>query len=98
MSISFASSYLKSLFFSTLVSFISPLLFLGGALLTLLLLGWVPGLEGLSQWGLSWGLAVLDTFGAGNPLEGLIVIGSSCACVGALFDTYIFYRQQSFRR
>jgi len=40
-------------------------------------------------------LSFLAVFGTGSPLEGVLVIGMTCSIVGALFDTYAFYRYQS---
>ena len=93
---SFTFSYLKSLSLTILFSFITPLIMVGSGLLGLHLLGWVPGLAALSHTGLQLGMTFLATFGTGNSWQGMIVIGSTCAVVGALFD--IFYRQQNLRR
>jgi hypothetical protein len=89
-------SYLKSLSLTILFSFITPLVMVSSGLLGLRLLGWVPGLEGMSRHGVHLGITFLETFGTGDSLQGMIVIGSTCAVVGALFD--IFYRQQNLRR
>jgi hypothetical protein len=89
-------SYLKSLGLTILFSFMIPLVMVGSGLLGLRLLGWIPGLEPISQAGVHSGLLFLATFGTGSPLQGLIVISGTCAVVGALFD--IFYRQQNLRR
>lgn len=97
MYMSLASSYLRSLILTSIFSFIAPLLLVGGAIAGLVLLGLVPWLEGLSQMGLEQIKTFLQTFGNGNALEGSLVIGCACALVGGLFDTYIFYRQRSFR-
>jgi hypothetical protein len=97
MYMSLASSYLRSLILTSIFSFIAPLLLVGGATAGMVLLGFVPWLEGLSQIGLEQIKIFLQTFGNGNALEGSLVIGCACALVGGLFDTYIFYRQRSFR-
>ncbi len=93
---SFVLSYLKSLSLTIIFSFITPLVMMGSGLLGLRLLGWVPGLAALSQTGVQLSLTFLATFGTGDSLQGVIVIGTTCAVVGALFD--IFYRQQNLRR
>jgi uncharacterized membrane protein len=91
-------SYLRSLLLTSLFCFLTPLVLVGGAIAGLLLLGLVPGLETLSQWASSSILVFLQTFGSGNALEGSLVIGGACGLVGAMFDTYIFYRQSNFHR
>jgi hypothetical protein len=93
---SFNVSYLKSLCLTVLFSFTTPLMMISSGLLGLRLLGWVPGLEPISQTGVQLGITFLSTFGTGNPWHGMLVIGSTWAVVGALFD--VFCRQQSFRR
>ncbi len=90
--------YLRSLFLTSLVSFLTPLLLVGSAIAGLILVGVIPGLDGFSQWSSGLILSFLQTFGSGKALEGLLVIGGACGMVGALFDTYIFYRYSSFRR
>jgi len=98
MYMSLASSYLRSLVLTSIFSFIAPLLLVGSAIAGLLLLALVPWLESLSRMGLEQVKVFLQTFGNGNALEGSLVIGCACALVGALFDTYIFYRHRSFRQ
>ncbi|NJR52407.1 MAG: hypothetical protein HC780_25355 [Leptolyngbyaceae cyanobacterium CSU_1_3] len=98
MDIGFASSYLRSLFLTSLFSFVAPLLLMGSTIAGLSIISYVPWLGRLSQPGFELVWAFLRTFGNGNALEGSLVIGSTCGLVGALFDTYIFYRQNTFRR
>ena len=90
--------YLRSLFLTSLVSFLTPLLFAGSAITGLIFMGLIPGLDGFSQWSSGLILTVLRTLGSGKALEGSLVIGGACGVVGALFNTYIFYRYSSFRR
>ncbi|KAM3095715.1 hypothetical protein ACKFKG_12695 [Phormidesmis sp. 146-35] len=98
MYMSLASSYLRSLALTSVFSFIAPLVLVGSAIAGLGLLGLFPWLDGFSRMGLEQVKIFLQTFGNGNALEGSLVIGCACALVGALFDTYIFYRQRSFRQ
>jgi len=90
--------YLRSLFLTSLVSFLTPLLLVGSAIAGLIVMGLIPGLDGFSQWSSGSILSFLQTFGSGKALEGSLVIGGACGMVGALFNTYIFYRYSSFRR
>ncbi len=97
MDMNLPSVYLRSLFLTSLVSFLTPLLFVGSTIAGLMLLGLVPGLDVFSQWSSGVILTFLQTFGSGKALEGSLVIGGACGVVGALFDTYIFYRHSNFR-
>lgn len=80
--------FLRSLAVAGTVGFVAPLAVMGLLWLTMTSLSWVPV---IGSWGHS-GLQVLryfcDTFGSGNPLYGLLVIGATCAVVGMMFDTY----------
>ncbi len=73
------------------------MLLLGGGLLSVFLLSYFPGLQGMSQVIASALLQFLATFGSGSSFRGLVVIGLTCSLVGALFDTYAFYRYQNLR-
>ncbi len=74
------------------------MLLVGGTLAFFILLGFLPGLDDFGQMCDRMILFFLATFGNGNAWEGMIVIGCACALVGALFDTYSFYRHYSFRK
>ena len=89
--------YLRSLFLTSLVSFLTPLLFVGSTIAGLMLIGLIPGLDEFSQGSSEIVLTVLQTFGSGKALEGSLVIGGACGVVGALFDTYIFHHHSNFR-
>ncbi len=98
MDTNFPSVYLRSLFLTSLVSFMTPLLLVGSTIAGLMLVGLVPGLDAFSQQSLGVILLFLQTFGSGKALEGSLVIGGACGVVGGLFDTYIFCHHSSFRR
>jgi hypothetical protein len=93
-----ASSYFRSLVLTCLLSFLAPLVLVGGAIAFFLLLGFLPGLDAVGQAGDRMMMFFLATFGNGNAWEGMIVIGCACAVVGAMLDTYSFYRHYSFRK
>ncbi|GAC1459093.1 MAG: hypothetical protein NVSMB70_03950 [Chamaesiphon sp.] len=61
------------------------------------LVGYIPGLEAIAQTSSTQILQFLATFGSGCPVQGVLVIGFTCSFVGALFDTYAFYRYQTLR-
>lgn len=90
-------NFLRSLLLTIVLSFIAPLLLVGGTMVSLSLIGYLPGPEGIAEAMPVQILQFLATFGSGNPLRGLIVISLTCSLVGALFDTYAFYRYQSLR-
>ncbi len=90
-------SLLRSLIITGIFSFLTPIVFIGLILATLLGLGHIPhlevvGLEGVDQ--ISHFLAV---FGNGSSIQGLIVISATSTLVGVLFDAYTLYRYQNFR-
>ncbi len=90
-------SYLLSLLLTIIFSFITPILLIGGALVSVFLIGHIPGLHAISQAITEHILQFLATFGSHNPWRGIVVIGLTCSLVGALFDTYTFYRYQHLR-
>ncbi len=91
------SNLFRSLFLSVLLSFVTPVLFLGGILGTLLTVSYIPGVALLGQLGQELILSFLSTFGEGYPLQGVLTIGITCAMVGGLFDVFNFYLYQDVR-
>jgi hypothetical protein len=90
-------NFLRSVLLTSVFSFITPILFVGGMLAAVSLVGYIPGLTIIGQSGAESIWQFLATFGSGSPLEGVWVIGLTCGLVGALFDAYAFYRYQSLR-
>jgi type III secretory pathway component EscU len=90
-------NFLRSLVLTSLFSFTAPAILLGGIMASLLLIGYVPHFQTLSQVGTEQLSGFLSTFGSGDPLHGVVVIGLTCSLVGGLFDTYAFYRYQNLR-
>lgn len=90
-------NFLRSLLLTSFLSFSAPVLLVGGMLASLCLLSYIPGIEIIGQSGVESVCQFLTTFGNGNPIEGVVVIGLTCALVGGLFDTYAFYRHQTLR-
>ncbi|WP_414622694.1 hypothetical protein [Calothrix sp. CCY 0018] len=91
------TSFLRSLLLTIIFSFVAPMIFIGVALLVLSLLSLLPGLQMLGQIIATQISHFLATFGSGTPLQGLFVICLTCSFVGALFDTYVYYRCQILR-
>ena len=90
-------NFLRSLLLTIILSFVAPMLLVGVALVSLSLIGYIPGLETMGEVIADQILQFLATFGSGNAFQGLAVIGLTCSLVGALFDTYAFYRYQILR-
>lgn len=87
-------NFLRSLALTIFLCFVAPFVVVAVLLASLIGIGYVPGFETIGQAGLIQLLQFLTVFGSGCPLEGVIVIGFACGIVGALFDTYSFYRYQ----
>lgn len=90
-------SFLRSLLLTVFFSFITPMLLVGGGLASLFLINYIPGFQGIGQAIGKQILQFLAIFGNGSSFRGLVVIGLTCSLVGALFDTYAFYRYQNLR-
>ena len=90
-------NFLRSLLLTMIFSFITPTLIIGGGLTLVFLLGYVPGLQEVGEAIAIAMTQFLATFGSGSAFHGLVVIGFTCSVVGALFDTYAFYRYQNLR-
>lgn len=85
-------AFLRSLLLTSTFSFATPIVLIGFALVGLDLLSQVPLIDTISQSGSGQILSFLTVFGNGDAIEGAFVIGLTCGLVGALFDTYAFYR------
>jgi hypothetical protein len=90
-------NFLRSLLLSIIFSFAAPMFLFGGVLLVLFLVSYIPGLQGVTETVTTPITEFLSTFGSGTPVGGLFVICSTCSFVGALFDTYAYYRYQILR-
>jgi hypothetical protein len=88
------SNFLRSLFIAVGFSFVAPMLLMSGSLASTWLLTCIPGFGSIGQIPTNMLLDVLDTFGGGCAVQGMLTICVVCGFVGALFDTYVFY---SFR-
>lgn len=91
------TNFLRSLLLTVIFSFVAPLFLVGGVLLVVSFIGYIPGLQDLSIAIATHILQFLTIFGSGTPLRGLFVISLTCSFVGALFDTYAYYRCQILR-
>jgi hypothetical protein len=85
------SNFLRSLSLAVLFSFFAPMLLVSGSLAGTWLLTYIPGVASVGQFSTDILLDFLDTFGGGQPVQGILTIGLVCGFVGALFDIYAFY-------
>ena len=91
------TNFLRSLVLSIIFSFVAPIIFVGGTLLLLSLISLLPGLQAVTELIATQISNFLAAFGSGMPMQGLFVICLTCSFVGALFDTYVYYRCQILR-
>lgn len=87
--------FLCSLLLTSVFSFAAPTLLLCTLVLSLSLFCYIPLLEAVCLEGRGQIFTFLATFGSGQPLEGILVIGCTCGLVGALFDAYVLSQQQT---
>jgi hypothetical protein len=87
----------RSVLLTSLLSFVMPWLFVAIALASLCLVSYIPQLTMLGNAGAQLVLQVLATFGSGNALHGITIVGVTCAFVGALFDAFASARYQHVR-
>jgi hypothetical protein len=90
-------NFLRSLVLTVIFSFCAPLCLIVVTFASLSAIACIPALQSLADAIACQVSAFLATFGSGTPLEGTIVICLTCTFVGALFDTYVFYRYQNLR-
>lgn len=88
---------IRSLLIASILSFAAPSLVLAVLFGFLSLAHYVPWFEPGSDYAINCLLQFLATFGSGNPLEGVVVIGFTASVVGALFDTYALFQYSNQR-
>jgi hypothetical protein len=91
------SNLLRSLALTTLFSFTTPIIFLGGLLLTLWVLSLLPLIAFVGQFGENQVVEFLTIFGNGCPLMGVFIIGATCGLVGGVFNLFNFCLYQNIR-
>jgi hypothetical protein len=91
------TNFLRSLLLTIIFSFVAPLFVVGICLFSLYLMGNFPGVQDVTSGIAHAIIRFLATFGSGTPLRGIFVICLTCSFVGALFDTYVYYRYQILR-
>ncbi len=90
-------SFRPTLALTIVFSFVAPILLVSGMLVSFSLASHLPGLAAISA-AMNQGITqFLAAFGSGNAWRGVAIIGLACSFVGALFDTYTFYRYRNLR-
>ena len=90
-------SFRPTLALTIVFSFVAPIFLVSGLVVSFSVLGHIPGLAAISA-AINQGIAqFLAAFGSGNSWIGIAIIGLACSFVGALFDTYTFYRYRKLR-
>ncbi|WP_199249693.1 hypothetical protein [[Phormidium] sp. ETS-05] len=89
--------FIRSLLIASILSFAAPSLVLAVLFAFLSLAHYLPWLGTGSDYAINCLLQFLATFGSGNPLEGVMVIGVTASLVGALFDTYALFQYSNQR-
>lgn len=82
---------LSSLILTLVICFILPAVGLGVAFATLALAAWSP-LSPLSEIGKDYLVSFLNTFGAGDSMQGVMTICLTVSIVGGLFDLFTVYK------
>ncbi|MCU0525374.1 MAG: hypothetical protein MUF72_11170 [Elainella sp. Prado103] len=88
---------LRSLLLTSIFSFLAPVLLISILLATTALISYLPPFEPFGSTGLLQIAHFLQIFGNGSAWHGLTVIGLVGSLVGMLFDTYTFYRFQTWK-
>lgn len=91
------SNFIRSLILTIILTFMAPFLLVALVLTGVCCSSYIPGWQALSSEICLAILQFLATFGSGSSWSGVLVIGLTCSAVGALFDTYAFYRYQMLR-
>lgn len=87
---------LWSLLVTAIISFLLPLIILGGLFLLLAGAQQITLLSSVSQASILQLSAFLKVLGSGSPWQGVLVVGLASSLVGVLFDSFTLYRYQSF--
>ena len=97
MTMLMSPAFIRSLLLTSTFSFASPVVLIGLTLGLLSAIAQVPGVAAIADLAAAKLLQFLAVFGSGDAFQGALVIGLTCGVVGALFDTYAFYRHQNLR-
>lgn len=91
------SNLFLSLFLAAFISFVAPVILIGGILGFLGLISYIPGFLEVCRPGTLSIIDFLAVFGEGKPLQGILTLGLTISIVGILLDILNFYRYQSLR-
>ncbi len=87
-------SFLISLFLTTTVSFITPIILCGLMLMSLALASYFPGIAFIGKVVYPQLWTFFNMFGNGSVREGILIIAVTCGIAGFLFEALNFYRYQ----
>jgi hypothetical protein len=87
--------FILSLVLTACISFSAPIILVGVIFTALFAVGYFPGLTEFGPMAIDRIVNFLKTFGAGNPIQGIITIGLACGLVGSLFDLFNLYCDRS---
>ncbi len=90
-------NFFRSLLLTSIFSFATPILLVGGMLGGSSLVRYIPGLQIIGQSGAESIWQFLAIFGSGSPSDGILAIAFTFGLVGILFDAYAFCRYQTLR-
>jgi hypothetical protein len=88
---------LRSLLLASIFSFLVPIVLICFLLASAVAVSYVPHFESIGNTSLEQMVHFLKIFGSGSVWRGATVIGLVGSLVGVLFDTYTFYRFQTWR-
>jgi hypothetical protein len=89
-------NWFRSLLLTVLLSFMAPIVLLGGLLAFLLVVSYIPGINLVGHLGTTALCKFLAVFGTGYPLHGIVTIGLTFSLVGGLLDLFNLYKYESY--
>jgi hypothetical protein len=89
--------FFLSLVLTACISFSAPIILVGIIFTVLFAISYCPGFTEFGRMGVCQIINFLKTFGAGNPIQGIITIGLACGLVGGLFDLFNLYCDRNLR-
>ncbi len=80
--------FTRSLLITGVLGCSLPTLLIGSGLLSALALSQIPVTASICEFFIGCILDVLQTFGGGSPIQGVLIISLTVGSVGVLFNTY----------
>lgn len=89
-------NWIRSLLLTVLLSFMAPIVLLGGLLAILSAISYFPGMDLVGHFSTKILSEFLAAFGNGYRLQGIVTIGLTCSLVGGLLDLFNLYNYESY--